>query len=97
MRYLADENVSRIIVETLRAEGIDVAVVGASDVDVLAAARDDGRALITGDHDFGEMVIRQNQTFARSSCSNWIACRAPWPLEWSRGFCSGTATALPGI
>ncbi len=64
MRFLADENVSRVIVDKLRAEGFDLTSVaatfsGASDEDVLAYARDEERALITGDHDFGEMVIRR--------------------------------------
>ena len=32
---------------------------GASDSDVLATARRDGRILITEDRDFGELVVRQ--------------------------------------
>jgi predicted nuclease of predicted toxin-antitoxin system len=60
MRFLADENVSHHVVERLRAAGFDVvANPGASDSDVLATARRDGRILITEDRDFGELVVRQ--------------------------------------
>lgn len=64
MRLLADENVSRVIVERLRAAGFDVksvgaASAGASDNFVLAIATGEGRILITEDRDFGEMVVRQ--------------------------------------
>lgn len=64
MRFLADENVSRHVVERLRAAGFDVAAIGpmnpgALDSDVLATARRDGRVLITEDRDFGELVVRQ--------------------------------------
>jgi predicted nuclease of predicted toxin-antitoxin system len=64
MRFLADENVSRLVIERLRAAGFDVVAVGstspgASDNDVLAAASHDGRILITEDRDFGELVVRQ--------------------------------------
>jgi predicted nuclease of predicted toxin-antitoxin system len=64
MRFLADENVSRRVVERLRADGYDVmsigeAISGASDRQILDAARAEGRILITEDRDFGELVIRQ--------------------------------------
>jgi predicted nuclease of predicted toxin-antitoxin system len=63
-RFLADENVSRLVVERLRAAGFDVASVrettpGASDKDILDAADSDDRVLITEDRDFGELVVRQ--------------------------------------
>ena len=63
-RFLADENVSRLVVERLRAAGFDVVSVretrpGASDKDVLGEAASDDRVLITEDRDFGELVIRQ--------------------------------------
>lgn len=63
MRFLADENVSRLV-ERLRAAGFDVTVVGAtqsgdSDNDVLQTAESEGRILITEDRDFGELVVRQ--------------------------------------
>ena len=64
MRFLADENVSRFVVAGLQAAGFDVVAValtspGVSDSDVLAAARREGRILITEDRDFGELVVRQ--------------------------------------
>ena len=64
MRFVADENVSRYVIERLRAAGFDVVAIsltspGASDSDVLATARRDGRILITEDRDFGELVVRQ--------------------------------------
>jgi predicted nuclease of predicted toxin-antitoxin system len=64
MLFLADENVSRLVIERLRAPGFDVASVretmpGASDKDVLDEAASDDRVLVTEDRDFGEPVIRQ--------------------------------------
>jgi predicted nuclease of predicted toxin-antitoxin system len=64
IRFLADENVSRLVVERLRATGFDVSSVrettpGAPDKDILDAAGSDDRILITEDRDFGELVVRQ--------------------------------------
>jgi predicted nuclease of predicted toxin-antitoxin system len=64
IRFLADENVSRLVVERLRAAGFDVASVretrpGAPDKDVLDEADSDDRVLVTEDRDFGELVVRQ--------------------------------------
>jgi predicted nuclease of predicted toxin-antitoxin system len=64
MRFLADENVSRLVIERLRAGGFDVISIGetkpgASDKDVLEAADAEGCILITEDRDFGELCIRQ--------------------------------------
>jgi predicted nuclease of predicted toxin-antitoxin system len=64
MRFLADENVSRLVVERIRAAGFDVSSVrettpGAPDKDILDAADRDDRVLITEDRDFGELVVRQ--------------------------------------
>jgi predicted nuclease of predicted toxin-antitoxin system len=64
MRFLADENVSRLVIERLREKGHDVISVaettpGAPDDEVLNAANADARILITEDRDFGEMVVRQ--------------------------------------
>lgn len=64
MRFLADENVSRFVIERLRAAGFEVtwigmSAAGASDADVLAIASREGLVLITEDRDFGEMVVRQ--------------------------------------
>ncbi|HXW28892.1 MAG TPA: DUF5615 family PIN-like protein [Xanthobacteraceae bacterium] len=64
MRFLADENVSRLVIERLRVGGFDVLSIGetrpgAPDRDVLKAADAEDRILITEDRDFGELVIRQ--------------------------------------
>jgi len=65
MRFIADENVSRLVIERLRAGGLDVVSIsetrpGISDRDVLEAANAESCILITEDRDFGELVIRQN-------------------------------------
>ncbi len=64
MRFLADENVSRLVIERLRADGFEVASIsetrsGIPDRSVLETADAEGRILITEDRDFGELVIRQ--------------------------------------
>jgi predicted nuclease of predicted toxin-antitoxin system len=64
MRFLADENVSRQVVERLRTDGFEVISVaqsnrGASDKQIVEMANVDGRVLITEDRDFGELVVRQ--------------------------------------
>src|SRR3954453_16909310 len=64
MRFLADENVSRLVIERLRAGGFDVTSIsetssGAPDKLVLEAPDVEGCVLITEDRDFGELVIRQ--------------------------------------
>jgi predicted nuclease of predicted toxin-antitoxin system len=64
IRFLADENVSRLVIERLRAAGFDVGSIretrsGATDQDILDAADSEQRALVTEDRDFGELVIRQ--------------------------------------
>lgn len=63
MRFLADENVSRLVLDRLRADGHDVVSIaetdpGASDQDVLQLANSAMIILITEDQDFGELVIR---------------------------------------
>jgi predicted nuclease of predicted toxin-antitoxin system len=68
MHFLADENVSRFVIERLRADGFDVTSIGetrsgAPDEDVLAAADAEGCILITEDRDFGELVIRSAWAF----------------------------------
>ncbi len=64
MRFLADENVSRRVIERLRGGGHDVVSIaetrsGAPDKLVLDAADAEDRILVTEDRDFGEMIIRQ--------------------------------------
>jgi predicted nuclease of predicted toxin-antitoxin system len=69
MRFLADENVSRRVVERLRLERHDLALVagthaGISDPDVLKLAATGARILITEDRDFGDLVVRQRLNVA---------------------------------
>lgn len=66
MRFLADENVSSLVIGRLRANGVEVASMsemtpGASDIDILEIAAREDRILITEDRDFGELLIRQRQ------------------------------------
>jgi predicted nuclease of predicted toxin-antitoxin system len=58
------KRLSRRVVERLRANGHDVALVagtfsGISDPEVLKLAETDARILITEDRDFGDLVVRQ--------------------------------------
>ena len=67
MRYLADENIPRTTIETLRQAGHDVESIresqpAASDDTIAAVAARTGRTLITQDLDFGEMVALQGLT-----------------------------------
>lgn len=61
MKFLADENVERPIVDTVRDLGHDVTYVsesahGTEDSELLAVAEREQRILITSDKDFGELV-----------------------------------------
>lgn len=64
MRFIADENLDRQIVERLRLEGHTVWYVadmepGIGDPDVLDTANREQAILLTADKDFGELVYRQ--------------------------------------
>lgn len=64
MRFLADENVSRLVIDRLRAAGREVISIGETkpgslDNEVVNAADVEDCILITEDQDFGELVIRQ--------------------------------------
>lgn len=61
-RLLADENIPRPVVQALRGAGHDVLFVtegfpGATDRRLLQLARDEGRMLLSYDHDFGELLF----------------------------------------
>lgn len=63
MRYLADENFPRPVVQALRANGEDVVwaaeeMRAASDEAVLARAQAEGRNVVTFDKDFGELAFK---------------------------------------
>ncbi len=66
MLFLADENFPAVAVRALTTAGHDVTWIrlvdaGASDDEVLARARKEGRILLTFDKDFGELVFRRGQ------------------------------------
>jgi predicted nuclease of predicted toxin-antitoxin system len=69
MRFFADENLERPIIEGLRDRGHDVATVpsegkGSSDSQVLALSSTEDRVFITNDKDFAELVFLQKQVAA---------------------------------
>jgi len=62
MKFLADENVEKQIVDWLRKNGFDVLFVtefakSATDDELLEKAKRDSRILLTNDKDFGELVF----------------------------------------
>jgi predicted nuclease of predicted toxin-antitoxin system len=64
MRFLADENISHLVINRLRVAGFDVASIretrpATPDKDILEIAVAEDRILITQDRDFGELIIRQ--------------------------------------
>ena len=63
MKLLADENIPARALELLKVQGVDVVSVltigvGLDDRDVLRAANEDQRVLVTFDKDFGDLVFR---------------------------------------
>lgn len=80
-RFLADECVAAPLVSALRSAGWDMVYVGnespgISDEEVLQWAAGEGRILITGDKDFGEIVYRLKRgipgvVLIRMQGANW--------------------------
>lgn len=65
-RYLANENFPAVMVRSLRNTGEDVlfaaeTLVGAPDRQVLSAALEENRVVLTFDHDFGELVFHHRE------------------------------------
>lgn len=65
MNILADENISRLLVEQLRQEGHQVRYIvetarGSDDPTVLEIANQQGSLLVTDDKDFGELVFHRH-------------------------------------
>lgn len=61
MRFLADENIERAVVEFIRSKGFEVFYVAEtspsiSDTEVLEYAKTNSMIVITNDKDFGEML-----------------------------------------
>jgi predicted nuclease of predicted toxin-antitoxin system len=64
MKFLADENVEKVVVAVLRARGFDVLYLceefqSIPDEDIIELATQEGRILVTNDKDFGELVYLQ--------------------------------------
>lgn len=69
MKFLADENVDRQIVDGLHREGYFVSYIadmeqGISDDAVLEMANKEGTLLLTADKDFGELIFRLHRLSA---------------------------------
>jgi len=61
---LADENIPKKALETLRQQGIDIVSVadfsiGLSDQDVIKTAIRENRVIVTFDKDFGELIVKR--------------------------------------
>ena len=69
MRFLLDENVSYRVASHLKAAGHDevhvseIGLTSADDLVILARARDEGRVLVSGDHDFVQMLFASGATY----------------------------------
>jgi predicted nuclease of predicted toxin-antitoxin system len=66
MRFLADENLEKPIVDWLREKGYDVLYIAEKsqsikDEKIINLARKENRILITNDKDFGELVFHHGQ------------------------------------
>ena len=69
VKFLADENIDKPIVERLREDGHTLCYVmemqpGISDDEVLHLANQQEAILLTADKDFGELIFRQGQITA---------------------------------
>jgi predicted nuclease of predicted toxin-antitoxin system len=68
MRFLLDENVSYRVASHLKAAGHDavhvseIGLTSADDLVILTRARDEGRVLVSGDHDFVQMLFASGAT-----------------------------------
>ena len=63
MKFLADENIERELIEALREAGFDVlsvreSYIGIADDEILQIALDEKAVILTYDTDFGELVFR---------------------------------------
>jgi predicted nuclease of predicted toxin-antitoxin system len=66
MKFLADENIDKSIVEHLRRQGHIILYVSEmkssiSDDEIIKQANQENAILLTADKDFGELVFRQNR------------------------------------
>jgi predicted nuclease of predicted toxin-antitoxin system len=66
MKFLADENISNKVVNSLRDKGIDIISIrliasGLSDESVLDTANKQKRVVVSFDEDFGELIYRSKR------------------------------------
>ena len=110
VRFLANENVSRMAIKAARSAGLDVAWVcelspGATDNQVLAMALAEDRVLVAFDKDFGEMAFRQG---LKATCGvvllrprlhspKFVLTVLSQPTEWIGHFCVATEGRLRTI
>jgi hypothetical protein len=85
MKFIADENISRLVIERLRTAGFDVVAVrdlapGISDRDVLKTATAEERIVLTEDRDFGELVSAS--TSKASFFWNWNGLPTTARRKW---------------
>jgi predicted nuclease of predicted toxin-antitoxin system len=64
LRWIADENIPKTSIQSLRDAGFEVLSVaeykpGLTDLEVLELARQNGYGLLTFDRDFGELIFRK--------------------------------------
>lgn len=68
LSLLLDENVPEFVLGRLQTEGRDVQsareaeLIGVADSDVIRAARESGRVIVTQDRDFGRLAFRRGET-----------------------------------
>ena len=92
MRFLADENIPRAIVQALRDSGADVVWVadtmpGSRDADLLRIVAVNGHVLLTFDKDFGELA----RAAKLPPTCGIILIRTPMPRPGDRGLALAAA------
>lgn len=102
MRFVADENVDREVVERLRQTGHFVWYVleqarGIRNGAVMAVARQQQAILITADKDFGDLVFQQQQSVPGVLLLRFSQAMGPeQKAETVEGFIAGRGEQLPG-
>ncbi len=86
MKWMADENLERPLIQRLREMGHDVATVppsnaGEADSALLAQSVQEGRILMTNDKDFAELTFLQQQASAGIVLIRLPRLRTPEKIE----------------
>ena len=66
MKFLADENVEKVVVDWLRGEGFDVLYIAeispsVNDEEIIRLSYDEQRVIITNDKGFGELIFYRKE------------------------------------